>query len=78
MVESGDNGAWNQLERGEITISEFAEKFSNEVSERVKTFLLLSQLIRFQGESDMTSFISYIRFLYKMYMHALHISSINK
>lgn len=35
VVESGDNGAWNQLERGEITLSEFAEKFSNEVSKRV-------------------------------------------
>ena len=36
VVESGDRGAWNQLERGELTLSEFAEKFTKEVTQRVK------------------------------------------
>ena len=36
VVESGDCGAWNQLERGELTLSEFAEKFTKEVTQKVK------------------------------------------
>lgn len=32
IVNGGDNGAWQQLERGEITTKEFAAKFGKEVA----------------------------------------------
>eukprot|EP00105_Crassostrea_gigas_P020077 XP_011438766.1 PREDICTED: acyl-CoA dehydrogenase family member 10 isoform X1 [Crassostrea gigas] len=51
VVESGDNGAWNQLERGEITLSEFAEKFSNEVSKRAGKKADMSGLLKFVGQN---------------------------
>ncbi|XP_052713124.1 acyl-CoA dehydrogenase family member 10-like isoform X2 [Crassostrea angulata] len=51
VVESGDNGAWNQLERGEITLLEFAEKFSNEVSKRAGKKADMSGLLKFVGQN---------------------------
>ena len=39
VVETGDQGAWCQLERGELTLQQFVEKFNQECSQRVYTLL---------------------------------------
>ncbi|XP_062594298.1 acyl-CoA dehydrogenase family member 10-like isoform X4 [Saccostrea cucullata] len=53
VVESGDNGAWNRLERGEISLSEFADKFSEEVSKKAGKRADMSGLMKFIGNSLM-------------------------
>ncbi|XP_022343722.2 acyl-CoA dehydrogenase family member 10-like [Crassostrea virginica] len=50
VVESGDRGAWNQLERGELTLSEFAEKFTKEVTQRAGKEADMSGLLGHIGE----------------------------
>jgi len=38
VMSGGDNGAWQQMERGEISLTEFGQKFSQEVSSRVSLY----------------------------------------
>lgn len=58
VVESGDRGAWNQLERGELTLSEFAEKFTKEVTQRVKQIYSVLSNIKLYDCKIMTIFSS--------------------
>ncbi|XP_056005639.1 acyl-CoA dehydrogenase family member 10-like isoform X2 [Ostrea edulis] len=49
VVESGDSGAWNRLERGELTLSEFADKFTEDVSARAGKRADMSGLLTYIG-----------------------------